>query len=157
MQIGVMITNGDQHSAEKWAIVTAGQIIQIGASATGTQAIDARKLENAIIAILEGHHKKVQSGEREAITKDGDARLAHALDHTQHADTAAIVAEIVAASKGSAFEVHFAKPETQAYLADLLGQHFRTSMDIERSWHADKHPTSDHAKAFKARRIGQEA
>jgi len=33
MQVGIMITNNGPHSAEYWATVTAGQIIQIAADA----------------------------------------------------------------------------------------------------------------------------
>lgn len=147
MFAAVLTTNGGPHSPEKWAIVTAGQIIQVAATAIGVQAMDARKLENKIIDILEKHHGKVQTQERGKIKTHGDERLSHALDPTEYIDTA--LDEIVAAAKGMLYEPHFSKPETRDYLRNLLGQHFATNMHIERSWHADRNPHSEHAKAFR--------
>lgn len=146
----IMITNGGPHSHEKWAIATAEQIIQIGASATGTQAMDARKLENKVIEILEGSHKSVQEDERDNL-KDDDHLLTE-FDASDYIDEP--LAQIVEASKGTPFEGHFAKVETQSYLRDLLGTHFRTSMHIERSWHVDRNSDHVHAEAFRQRHSG---
>lgn len=149
--VQIMITNGGPHSHEKWAIATAQQIIEIGANATSTQAMDARKLENKIIDLLEVHHQEVQENERAMIKDRGHDRLSEdlAFDVSDRVDGP--VSQIVSASVGTPFEAHFAKPEVQAYLRDLIATHFRTSMQIERSWHADRHPDTEHAKAFRER------
>jgi hypothetical protein len=47
---------------------------------------------------------------------------------------------------------HFAKKEVQAALAGLVGSHFATAMDIERSYHADKSADSQEAMAYRAAR-----
>ncbi len=143
----ILITDGGPHPAEKWAVITAGAIIDVAESARGKpSAIEGRKLELKIIDILEGHHAKVQEHERGAIKKHGVARLEHPIDPTEHLDTP--FDEIVAAAKGTMFESYFAKPEVRDSLRNVLGQHFATSMHIERSWHADRNPADPKAVAF---------
>jgi hypothetical protein len=149
--VQIMITNGGPHPYTKWAVATAQQIIDIGANATGTQAMDARKLENKIIDILEVHHKCVQDDERDELKSKSHARLCEDIlyDVTDYVDDP--VSEIVAASVGTPFEHHFAQPQIQAYLREVIALHFRTSKHIERSWHADKHPHTEEAKTFRLR------
>ena len=141
MQTSVLITNGGPHSAEKWAECTASHIMQISDHVAGERLAGARKLELAILTILEGHHTTVQTGEQTALAtlkaKETDARLNAAPDASEHLDVDAAVAEIVAAAAGTEFEPHFALPETQTYIKDLLVQHFNTNIDIARQWHAD--------------------
>lgn len=141
MQTSVLITNGGPHSAEKWAECTASHLIQIGDHVSGEQLAGARKLELAILNILEGHHETVQSGETALLTglkaKDVGARLAVAPDAGEHLDVDAAVGEVVAAAAGTDFEPHFALPKTQAYIRAVLTQHFNTNIDIARQWHAD--------------------
>lgn len=139
MSTGIMITNDGPHSPAKWAVATAAQIVEIGTDATSTQAVEARKLELAIIGLLEEHHAAVQEGERGKIAVLGTER---ALDANEHVTVDDVVDDIVDASKGSIFEAHFAVVETQKYLADLIASHFATSMDIERKWHADRSRTT---------------
>jgi hypothetical protein len=52
---------------------------------------------------------------------------------------------------------HFAKPEVQVALAGLIGSHFATAMDIERSWHADKNADHPEARAYRAARTAHGA
>jgi hypothetical protein len=137
----IMVTNGGPHPAEKWAEVSAneiGALIQIDpnspiasfAEEGKTQFVD--KLKTA----LAGTHGEVQAHEREQIKQHGVARLSHLLDPTNHARDG--LAAVVAAAQGTMFQGHFAKPETQEYVLQVLAQHKGTVMDIERSWHADR-------------------
>lgn len=151
MDVRILVTNGGPHSAEKWAITTASQLIQIGADSASVQAIEGRKLELKLIDILEGHHGDVQKHERGQIEEHGVARLCHDLDCECH-DLDAKVAEIAAAAQGTIFEEHFSKPEVQQYVRGVLKQHFLTSMDIERSWHADANMHTEEAQTFRASR-----
>jgi hypothetical protein len=59
------------------------------------------------------------------------------LDPSTHVDVQNVVAEIVGAGMATAWAADFQKPEFAEQLAILLFQHFATSMDIERRWHAD--------------------
>src|SRR5262245_34954320 len=76
MQVGVLATNGGKHSDEKLAIACAAEIVQIGAEASGEQAIEGRKLENQIIAILEGHFRQVADFEHDELATKGADHLA---------------------------------------------------------------------------------
>lgn len=148
MQVGVLKTDGGPHSAEDWARVTASQIIDIAASAPTALIHEAREFETKLIALLTGFHDRVQKSERGALEKHGAARLATEIstdDH--HADA---VREVIDLAEGTSFENHFAKPAIRVYLARVLNDHFHTSMQIERSWHADRHPDNEHSKAFRA-------
>ena len=141
MQTSVLITNGGPHSAEKWAECTASHIVQIGEQVSGEQLAGARRLELAILTILEGHHATVQAGEQ-AILKASNAktlssRLASVPDPNEHLSVDGIVAEIVAAADGTEFAPHFAEPATQDYIRAVLTQHFATNIDIERQWASD--------------------
>lgn len=156
MQIGVMKTDNGPHSPEYWATVTAGQIIKIDGN-DGSKVAAARKLENKIIDILENWHRKVQQGERSKIKTHGDKHIVTPLDATEHLDgSAGAVEEIIAATKGTPFEDHFAETSVQEYVRNLLGQHFSTNMFIERSYHADRVPNSEHAREFRKSWHGKE-
>jgi hypothetical protein len=138
MQPGFLITDGGPHPSEKWAIATAGQIIQIAADAKGVQAIEGRKLELKIIDVLEGHHDEVQKKERAQLAgKGADKRAAADVDPFEH-DIEAKMKDICAAAKGTPFEAHFGMPETQKHIMEVLASHFATSMSIERSWYRDR-------------------
>jgi hypothetical protein len=167
MQVGIMVTNGGPHSADKWAVTTAGQILQSVFSVDAADTVGARKFEMACLDILLPHHEKVQTGERGKLAKDGMKRLATPIDPREYCDVA--VQEIAAAAQkigkikvpdpdmsGETKEVdlgeHFANPEVQQKLAGLIGAHFATAMDIERSWHADKNADDQEAKAYSAAR-----
>lgn len=148
MQVGVMITNGGPHPAEKWAQVTADQIIDIGSTAKGALLTEAHTFRTMIVQTLADHHTKVQTHERGQLESAGDDHLGTALDPTAH--IAGAVDEIIEATKGTSFEAHFAQPHVREYLERVLGSHFATSMHIERSWHADRNPDGKNAQAFRA-------
>lgn len=151
MQVGIMKTDGGPHSAEKWAVVTAGQILQVASDSESLQAIEGRRLELKIIDILVDHHTEVQTEERGKLAEHGCGRLGHELDCECH-NLDDKVEQIANAAKGTAFEAHFAKPETKAYIRNVLGQHFATSMDIERSYHADANADDPLAQEYRAQR-----
>lgn len=161
---GVLITDGGPHSPSKWAEATASHIVSIANHVSGTTRGAAIKLQAAIIDILEGHHTSVQHGERQKIADVGHNRINHVYDVAEHVNIPEIINEIVAAAVGTPWEADFKYPGQLAdplqnilYIASfaenldvLLHAHFRTSMHIERSWHADRHPETKQAKAFRS-------
>jgi len=171
MQVGIMVTNGGPHPADKWAVTTAGQIIQSVFSSGAADTVGARKFEMALLDLLQPHHENVQTSERGKIERGGMKRLAEPIDPREHCD--AVVAEVAAAAKkvgkikipdpdtGGEKEVdlgeHFAKKEVQAVLAGMIGSHFATAMDIERSYHADKNASNPEAKAYREARANHGA
>jgi len=167
-----MATDGGAHPPEKWAGVTASQIINIAADA-GRQAValnsgqavgldEAREFEDRVTKILTEHHGMVQTSERDAMKTAGPDGLVEPMHHHDFVDDA--VDDIIALAMASndegkprwpAIRSHFSKPEVQAYLRRLLAEHFHHSMVIERSWHADAHSSHKHAKAFHAAMRGE--
>lgn len=164
MQIGIMKTNGGPHPADKWAIVTVSQIMQGVFGISNAETVSQRKLELAMLDAIEKHHHHVQHHERSKIAEHGMDRLTHPLDPTEHLDDP--VSELVAATKAIGevemadsdnpgntkmvnVAAHFAKPDVQEQLRLLIGRHFATSMDIERSTHADRHRDHPVAKAYR--------
>lgn len=136
MRVSVLATNHGPHPADKWAFATAQHVFPIDPSVVGDRLLAAQRTQLAIADALVQHHTNVQDAERQHLTEKGDARLAEPLDATDHAN-AAFEALKVAVS-GSPWAEHFAKPEVQAAALDTIHQHFRTSQDIERSWHVTR-------------------
>lgn len=147
----VLITNGGPHSASKWAEATASHIIDIASHVAGERREHAIKLQAAIIDVLEKHHTTVQHGERLKLQgTDGHARLAIPCHEHEHCSVDDVVEDICLAAKGTPWEADFQKSEMITGLAQLVASHFATSVHVERSWHADRHPDNEHCKAFRA-------
>jgi hypothetical protein len=166
MQVGVMITNGGPHSADKWAATTASQLMDSVFSAEAQQTIGAKTFELELLKILSPHHDKVHKHERDKIEEHGMDRLAHPIDPREHcAEVVSAIAEAAkqigkmdvpdgnGGTKTVDLGAHFAQPEVQEKLAGLIGSHFATSMDIERSWHADRNANDPVAQAYRKARL----
>lgn len=157
MQPGVMITNGGPHPADKWAAMTASHIaglIAIDEASTSPPAVAARKakprFELALAELLEVFHGNVQKRERDLLAAHGDAQLAKPIDPNDGViDTPVEVAEAVAkAAADTPFAAHFALDQVKTVVAHIVDDHFGKVIDIERSWHADRHPASATAQAY---------
>lgn len=148
MQVGILATEGGPHSAAQWAVVTAGQIIQIAQTAEGDVASAARRLELKILDILEEAHGAVQRVETDRLREFGGERLLRPMAIAKKVE--APFQAILKATEGTPFTEHFAQDEVQDRLRRVLGSHFATAMQIERSWHADTNPDLPEAQAFKA-------
>jgi hypothetical protein len=127
-----MATSGGPHSPGQWALITAGQIIQIATSVKGAQADAARDVQTRIANVLESFFANAQENERAALAERGDRRLDEPLDPNEHLDDA--ISAIIDAVDLQ-FRDHFAQEHVREYLRNLLGQHLATTMDIERKWH----------------------
>jgi hypothetical protein len=171
MQVGVMATDGGPHPPEKWAAITAAQIINIAADA-GRQATaqngmpvtldEAQAFEQRVLKILTGHHDMVMQSERDSLKVAGPAGLAAPMTHGDYVDDA--VDDIVMLSQATdddgkqrwpAMAQHFSNAAVVDYLKRLLLEHFHSNMMVERSWHADAHRDHEHAKAFHAGMRGE--
>lgn len=160
MQVGVMITNGGPHPPDKWAAQTARSIcdlIQIDEAADSAEAKTARKakphLELDLADVLEEMHRQNQDNERAKLGEEGDARLSKPLIQLQSDAVENGLAMVVAVTASTPFAAHFALPQVQAVVRNILAQHCANAMHIERSWHADRNPDGKHAKAFRARQL----
>lgn len=145
----VMITDGGPHAPEKWAAITAQQIIEeIEQNAPQVGIGEAREFRAELTKLFTGHHEAVQESERAAIARLDD-RLMHPLEPGEILDS--VIGEVVSLASRHSFAAYFVRPQTQEYLRHVIGHHFATSMFIERSWHADRNPATEAARAFRAR------
>lgn len=150
----IMVTNGGPHPPESWAEVTSNWIVQdlIPVDPAHPDAAKWRlardELEMKLRKALVSHHANTQDYARRKLKQVGHDRLSHEPDAGPHVDDA--MAAIVEAAKGTPFEAHFTTDKVAEYCRKTLGQHFRTVDHIERSWHADRNPEIEQAKAFRA-------
>lgn len=129
-----IVTSGGAHSAQQWAVMSTGQILQINPQFQGDLAIQARKLELELLGVLERQHKIVQDGEKAVLRDKGTAHLLTPLDPYLHIDMAEAVQDIVDKAERTYFKAHFENPEVINHIWYTLGSHFTTSMEIERDW-----------------------
>lgn len=143
-----MITNGGPHPADKWADMTTETIlalIQVNEGAASPEAVEARQvkrdLRQVLFDIFMGHHDGVQKGEHRdlaKVKKHAEAKAHCAKPLELHPDCHAALEEVNAALKATPFAAHFAKPEVQAVLSTIIGQHTADVQHIERRWHVDR-------------------
>jgi hypothetical protein len=148
MEVGIMITNGGPHSAEKWAETTSSHIVTIADGLSGERRGAAIKLQAAVYDVLVGHHTTVQNGERSKITEFGLDRLQHDMTPDDHVKIDDVLADIIAAAKGTPWEADFKKPEFAERLRPILVDHLMSNAFIERSWHTDRNINTPQAQAF---------
>lgn len=147
-----MRTEVGEHSAELRAIATADHIVYVAPDAAPEIILQARRLEIAIIEALTPHHQKVHDHEGGKLDEHGDAHLATELDPGPHLEEA--VASVVKCAVGTRWEDKFREPAFQNVLRGLLATHIASNMHDKRSWHVDRNPDGEHAKAFRARHYG---
>lgn len=135
MQLGVLVTDNGKHSDEKLAIAVATEIVQIGADASGQQAIDGRRLENQIIDAMETHFAKLAEFEHAELDAKGTAALAASMEpHPELVD--ASVAAIASAIAASPFASWFTADATAAYVRQVVEKWVTTAQHMHRDWYA---------------------
>lgn len=160
MQVGVMITNGNNvHPADYHAEVTAGKIIVVAETASDETKQASRELRKKVEAILVAHHEGVHDHEQAKLAEEGldrckgqlarraeiDAAIAekrepvmttemHDLDASEHV-TDEIIDEIAGAARGTILEGHFANPEVQNVIREILHHETRSQMNVHREVH----------------------
>lgn len=133
----VMITNGNNvHDPEYHAEVTARKIVVIGESASDEKKIAGRALIKAVERILIGHHQSVHDTEQAHLSTKGAARYDAELDAAEHFDADnSLLVEIVAATKGTVLESHYARQEVQQAVLSELHHETRSQMQVHRLVH----------------------
>ena len=160
----VLITDGGDHTPEKWALATAQMLAPVDLNAPNARA--ALDLQAKLADILGPHHKRVQDGERASLQANGDDHLASdytAPDHAEAAfeDVAAAFRAVDPGLKrpgdGKAWATFPDDPEWAAAVKALLASHFTTSQVNARFWHCDRPGASEAAIAWKAGHHGNQA
>lgn len=130
--VGFLQSDGGPHPAEKWAVITASQMIAVEGDLGERELAQKAELERKVVSILTRHFRGVQSSEQALLAKLGDARRDSPLDPTPHLD--APLREINSAADGTIFAAHFAKPEVAHVLRAILGKDMASAMQLERAY-----------------------
>jgi hypothetical protein len=134
-----MATNGGPHPADKWADVTTDAISDLlvdgNPDAATPEALAARQakrdLKPKLFAIFNDHHTALQAGEAKA-PQGLDAPIEIV------SETAVALAQVNKVLAATPFAAHFAQPNVQAVLTQIIGQHSTDVVHIERRWAADR-------------------
>lgn len=148
----IMVTDGGDHGPDKWANATAWVIAELIADdpkdAAKTRAKERFRLD--VADVLQPHHDRNGRHEQGKLSSLGDERLGHGFsEYDRKAD---LVAAVSKCAEGKYFESAFAKPENQAVVVSIIDKHFAHVKANARSWHADKNPSGENAKALIAAR-----
>jgi hypothetical protein len=133
----VMITNGcNFHPADYHAEVTAEKLVVVAGTAAPETVTASRAFRKAVEAILVRHHSDVERIEQAALAEHGSARYDHCLHECAVAATDdTILMDIVAASRGTVLEAHFANPAVQEAVLQELHHETRSQMHVHREVH----------------------
>lgn len=145
----LMITDGGPHPADKWADMTTDTLlglVEIADNSDSPAATTARQakrdLRPVLFEILHAHHDVVQNSERAELAK---VKLSKSMEHMlgkhdpdDHASTEEACGAVCAALAKTPFAVHFARPEVDAVVHQIIKQHTVNAMNIERRWHHDR-------------------
>ncbi len=154
-----MITDGGPHPADKWSAMTASHVcsmVRVNQNSESAAAKAARRalprFELELADALESHHANFQRDERSRL-ESGSERLNQ--PYVAHADLDAQVAAVVEVARKTPFAEHFAKPEVQAAVRDVIQNHVASAQHVERKWHCDRQVaagrSNKHVEAFLAR------
>ncbi len=148
MQFGILATNHGKHSDAKLAVAVAEDIVHIGATATGQDAIDGRKLVNQITDIMEAKFRQLAEFEHAQIAALGTEHLAASLD--AHPEIfAAAVSEITDAIARSPFAHWFTSDQVDAYVQASLTKWLKVAHHMHRDYYAN-HGLMGHGVALYA-------
>jgi len=135
MKVGILKTDGGPHSAEDWAMATAGMLLPMD-NLSGGKLLQAQRLQIAVAEALVPHHATVQNAEREHLLANGANHYDVALGAGQDVDAA--MTAVQAAGAGTPWEEHLKDPKVVAAMREVIHNHFMTAQHIERSWHKDR-------------------
>lgn len=156
MRVGILKQDNGTIPASAWAVESAAQIVDVIKIEPNSLAFEAlvrekKAFEQELAAALTPHHEHVQSHECECLQgENGHDRLCESVDpDMDHLEEA--VADVQRIAQTKIFGDHFNKPEVIDFVRSTLGSHFATVKNIERSYHADRHPHTPQAQEFRAR------
>jgi hypothetical protein len=140
--IRFMATDGGDHSADAWAVISADQIcdlIRIDPASGSAEASAARvalaRLRADLVAALTPHHAAQQRHEDAALVSEPQWLLQ---PHDPAPRLERAFGAVLAATAGTPFAGHFADPRVRQVVRGILGSHLATIADARRSWHADR-------------------
>lgn len=153
MLTGILTTNGGAHSPKKWAYASASMLLDwFKIDPNSPRGIDLEMAKDgmrpAIAGILIKHHEAIQKLEQVACKKDDGRSLLpdHTLEVREHVDIDIAVDEIFKIvepllERAQLFVIGITnqpdmKPYVKGVIYDRISTDLRTSMKIERGYHA---------------------
>jgi hypothetical protein len=158
--IRFMSTNGGDHSAVAWAMISADQICDLiridpasGSAAASAARVALGRLRAELVAVLAPQHAELQRDEDAALKRDA-RRLLAPHDPTQRLERA--LAAVFTATAETPFAAHFAGSRVREVVRGIIGSHLVTMAAARRSWRADQlvaaQPSHEAARQFQALR-----
>ncbi len=152
MLTGIMVTDNGPHSPAQWAYGSASMLLEgIKVDPHSPRRIDLEIAKDKIRPLLSEvflvHHQKVQVLERQALSEGDHERLMAKLDASEHTDIDQALLYTMGDVSNDPVEID---KHVERMIRERIETDLKTSMHIERSWHADKHEDNIHAIAFKA-------
>lgn len=142
MDVSVLVTDGGPHPPDKWASVVGARIadlVQIEVASDTEAAALARKAKPRfsldVCDAVEAFFSDVMAAEVAAVD-DGSVAARHS-PFSIDAFLGPATAAVVAAAGGTPFAGHFALPEVQDAVRNILKQYFIEAANIQRSWAFD--------------------
>jgi hypothetical protein len=155
MKIGIIKTDGGEHSPELMASVCAGQIMSIDPSKmAGPKLIAAQQLELAVTQALIRHHTGARDAVRDELKANAAAHFARPDLHDPGARLDQALADVTAAAVGTPWESEFADETKRAAIRQVIGQFLVDMAHLERLYHADREPGDAAARAYRATPTG---
>lgn len=140
MDVSVLVTDGGPHPPDKWAALAARRIVdlvQIDEQSDSEAAATARKAKPRLAITLsddiETYFASVMAAEDAGVASGSIAERGAPFDVS--ADLDAAVAAVTSAA--SPVFQHFADPEVQSVVRNILTQLFLDAANIQRSWAFD--------------------
>lgn len=165
MRVGIMTTNYGSHPPDKWAEQTAfwicDMIVVPDDGPSDSEAVRANRakfrkakprLELDLADALEDHHAKVQDHEWDRVNEDPKQLHTELEPHDLHVQET--LDKIAAVTSKSVFAKEFQREDIKEYVKAVVLQHFRTVMDIERSWYATENPHDENSKLYQSNKVG---
>ena len=142
MQVDVLVTNGGPHPPDKWAALAANKIadlIQIDELSDTAVAAQARKAKPRLTLdladALEPQFSTATQDELGRVNAGSVASRSAPFAVDQYISPA--VATVVTTTAPTMFGTHFADPDVQSVVGNILKSVFLDALNIERSWAFD--------------------
>jgi len=168
----ILVTDGGDHTPDKWALATAQMLAPVDLNAPNARAVI--DLQGKIADALQPHHAKVQDAERASLAAAGEDHLTTPYTAGDYVDEAfaevealfralpdALVRRAIPGASSDLDNVAWNKfPDNEAWataVKHMIGSHFTTSQFSARSWHCDRPGASEAAIAWKNAHHGDQS
>lgn len=149
MTVGVLTTDFGPHPAEKWAAITAQELLPADAPTARSNMRAHQRLRADFMDVLTKHHGNAQADEQKRLEGVGEAHFDK--PHEGPTDFDGLVTELRGVAKGTPWEGHLFNPVFVAAIEEVVTNHTHGIRHVERCWHADNNPHIAAGQAYRMR------